>query len=82
MLTTIRQNLLTIPNYSPFCGQFAKCPGNWPRTKFNGRQFKCESCGWISQFEKEFIDQYKKKWDIANPHYADVSLMVSMMEMV
>ena len=37
-----------------------------PRTKFNGEQFICRECGWVSEFPKEFIDKYKLKWNIKN----------------
>lgn len=81
-MTIVRNNLLTIPGYVPFCGRRGRCPGFWPRTKFTGKQFKCESCGWISDFEPEFMNEYKNKWNLANPHYADTSLLVSMMEII
>ena len=57
----VRNNLMTIENYSPYCGA-----GNcllMPRTIFNGKQFECMTCGWISQFPEEFISKYKHKWN-------------------
>lgn len=58
----VRTNLMTEPNYSPYCGR-GDCPRGLPRTTFinNLNQFKC-SCGWTSGFPKEFIDAYKQKW--------------------
>lgn len=62
-MSIVRDNLMTQPHYSPYCGQMDKrC--SMPRTKFNGRQFVCPECGWVSQFDAEFIAAYKKKWDI------------------
>lgn len=52
----VRQNLLTEPGYSPYCGNHL-C-ASMPRTRFNGEQFECPSCGWTSSFEPEFIDAY------------------------
>lgn len=60
--TLVRENLMTIKGYSPYCGGW-DCYCN-PRTHFNGEQFKCNCCGWISKFSKEFINRYKKKWGI------------------
>lgn len=56
-MTTVRKNLLTRLEYTPYCGNI-KCK-DVPRTSFNGKQFKCSSCGWESTFEQEFIDKYK-----------------------
>jgi predicted RNA-binding Zn-ribbon protein involved in translation (DUF1610 family) len=54
----VRKNLMTIQGYSPYCGNY-ECKTS-PRTKFNGDQFKCPRCGWVSMFPKEFIDKYKE----------------------
>lgn len=54
----VRENILKVPGYSPYCGK-VRCSHGMPRTHFNGSQFECE-CGWTSQFEPEFIDKYKK----------------------
>lgn len=62
----VRENLMTEPGYAPYCGNNiarhlpSGCSN--PRTKWNGEQFVCPCCGWISQFPKEFIDRYKAKW--------------------
>jgi hypothetical protein len=56
----VRNNLMTRPDYSPYCGDFA-CRFHMPRTTFDGEQFKCP-CGWRSQFPADFIEQYKAKW--------------------
>jgi hypothetical protein len=58
-MSIVRENLLTVPGYSPYCGA-AECDLRWPRTKFDGEQFKC-GCGWHSTFEAEFIGEYKAK---------------------
>lgn len=52
---------MTRPFYAPYCGLETKCRGTWPRTQFTGEQFKCHACGWVSNFDKEFIEQYKVK---------------------
>lgn len=57
-LSIVRQNMLTRPGYTPYCG-VVRCPHGWPRTRFDGSQFKCV-CGWRSTFEPEFIEKYKQ----------------------
>ena len=57
-MSTVRENLLTRKGYSPYCGN-DECKYHWPRTSFDGEQFKC-SCGWRSKFDNEFISKYKK----------------------
>ncbi len=63
----VRKNLMSIEGYTPYCGNplplmfGGGCRS--PRTEFNGSQFFCGYCGWESQFEKEFIDRYKQKWN-------------------
>ena len=52
----VRENLLTRPGYSPYCGE-GRCPHGWPRTTFNGKQFVCK-CGWTSGFPDDFIEEY------------------------
>lgn len=52
----VRENLLTRPGYTPYCGA-DKCTHRNPRTAFNGYHFVC-ACGWRSQFPKEFTDRY------------------------
>lgn len=54
----VRENLLTVPGYTPYCGS-DMCGCHNPRTVFDGEQFKCP-CGWRSRFEPEFIKVYKK----------------------
>ena len=56
-MSIVRENLLTRPGYTPYCGS-EQCRYGMPRTKFDGSQFKCY-CGWTSGFEAEFIEQYK-----------------------
>ncbi len=64
--TTVRQNLMTQQGYSPYCGndisrlEVGGCDN--PRTKFNGKQFICPRCSWISEFPSDFIERYKLKW--------------------
>lgn len=67
-LTVVRENLMTRERYTPYCGNDISRgePGGCgcPRTKFNGSQFICPECGWISGFPEEFIERYKEKWNI------------------
>lgn len=59
-MSLVREKLMSEPFYTPYCGK-EQCHAIWPRTFFNGEQFQCQ-CGWKSQYEKEFIDQYVAKW--------------------
>lgn len=59
-MSLIRENLMSRPGYSPYCGNDT-CPLLWPRTKWDGEQFRC-NCGWRSAFPAEFIAEYKAKW--------------------
>lgn len=69
-LTIVRENLMNRPGYSPYCGdelcrpRTPYSPERWPRTRFNGKQFVCPKCGWISEMPDDFIARYKKKWGI------------------
>lgn len=58
----IRDNLMTIKGYSPYCGN-DKCQ-TLPRTNFNGEQFTCPHCDWVSAFDDEFIKEYKSCWGL------------------
>ena len=50
--------------YSPYCGRgYSACTFRMPRTTFTDDQFECR-CGWRSEFPDEFIEEYKKKWEI------------------
>ena len=60
-VSVVRRNLMTVPGYSPYCGAMCRV---MPRTRFNGMQFVCPCCGWVSLFPQEFIDEYKKKWGL------------------
>jgi hypothetical protein len=66
-LTVVRENLMTIPDYTGYCGNnissFDKGGCHNPRTKWNGSQFICPECGWISQYPDDFIKRYKEKWN-------------------
>lgn len=53
----VRNNLLTLRGYTPYCGG-QWCDQGTPRTVFAGEQFACR-CGWRSTFEPEFIERYK-----------------------
>lgn len=62
----VRENLMNIKHYTPYCGNIspARSPKgcNNPRTRFNGKQFECPNCGWVSLFPEDFINRYKTKW--------------------
>jgi hypothetical protein len=59
-MSLIRENLMTRPGYSPYCGS-EQCTYRMPRTHFKRGQFECY-CGWRSSFDPEFIAAYEAKW--------------------
>jgi len=61
-VSIVRENLILIKGYTPYCGNKSLC--SWPRTFFNGEQFVCKECGWRSRFDKEFISEYKERWGL------------------
>jgi len=61
-MNVVRNNLMTEKGYTPYCGN-DDCTLSLPRTSFNGEQFVC-GCGWESQFEEEFMQEYKEKWGL------------------
>ncbi len=65
----VRKNLMNERGYSPYCGNDISrtAPGGCdnPRTVFNGEQFECKKCGWVSGFPLDFITRYKAKWNIS-----------------
>lgn len=63
-MSLVRDNLMCQEGYSPYCG--SETCKVMPRTKFNGEQFKCPCCTWVSQFDEAFITEYKAKWNISN----------------
>ena len=70
MESIVRQNLMNLEGYTPYCGSDTARPPfgsgcDNPRTKFNGQQFVCPKCNWISDFPIAFIDKYKKKWQLS-----------------
>ena len=69
-MSIIRENLMKEKGYSPYCGNDNCKP--MPRTFFNGEQFECKWCGWISRFPVEFIEEYKKKWKIGHNLYTSL----------
>lgn len=58
----VRENLMVRKGYTPYCGD--RMCVRMPRTFFSGEQFECPSCGWKSDFPKDFIEEYKLKWKI------------------
>lgn len=72
VFSTVENNLMTQPGYTPYCGSNVPRPpvGNGcdnPRTVFNGSQFVCPKCGYVTSFPPEFIEQYKNRWGICHP---------------
>jgi anaerobic ribonucleoside-triphosphate reductase len=68
--TIVRENLMTREGYSGYCGDDKCLPRTsysverWPRTEFNGEQFRCPKCEWLSNFPESFITRYKEKWNL------------------
>jgi hypothetical protein len=66
-ISIVRQNLMNENGYTPYCGNISprdeKEGCDNPRTKFNGHQFICPKCAWVSAFSKDFIKRYKEKWN-------------------
>ena len=62
-MSIVRDNLMTRPGYSPYCGADRDCWAGMPRTTFDGEQFRCK-CGWRSQLPADFIAEYKAKWNL------------------
>ncbi len=66
--SVVRNNLMTKEHYTGYCGselceeRSPASPDRWPRTIWNGSQFYCPKCGWISQYPDDFIARYKKRW--------------------
>ncbi len=58
-MSIVRENLLSQPGYTPYCGGEYKACG-LPRTKFDGQQFKCPRCSFRTNFEPEFIAEVVK----------------------
>ena len=56
----VRENLLTVPGYAPYCGAEV-CRFGTPRTSFDVDigQFHCR-CGWRSNFASDFMEAYRK----------------------
>ncbi len=55
---SLEKTLLTHKCESPPC-EAKDCRFSWPRTAFDGEQFKC-LCGWRTNYSKEFIEKWKK----------------------
>ncbi|SEE39505.1 hypothetical protein SAMN05216510_2452 [Pseudomonas coleopterorum] len=62
-MSIVRENLMTRSGYTPYCGG-ERCR-TMPRTSWNGRQFSCQQCGWVSAFSAEFIAEYRAKWNLS-----------------
>lgn len=62
-MSIVRENLMTRPGYSPYCG-WEGCRTT-PRTRFVNGQFQCPECGWRSSFPADFIAEYQAKWSRA-----------------
>lgn len=60
-MSAVRHSLMNEANYTPYCGSEWRHRISAPRTQYQDGQFHC-TCGWVSEFEPEFIAEYKKKW--------------------
>lgn len=67
-VSVVRSNLLNERGYSPYCGNriYRLLPGGCdnPRMHFDGSQFVCPRCGHRTEYPSDFIDYYKKIWNI------------------
>lgn len=62
--TWMEAKLLTEQHYRPYCGNndCARMPrANWSPAL---SQFHCPWCGWTSAYSEQFIQDYKKKWNL------------------
>lgn len=58
-VSIVRGNIIDDPSYSPYCGN-VNCL-TMPRTVFNGEQFECPCCSWVSGFPEKFIKAYRSR---------------------
>lgn len=64
--TIVRENLMTVKDYRPYCGNSSKDGCYNPRTQLRpDGQFICPNCKWISKFPDDFIKRYKAKWNLS-----------------
>lgn len=59
----VRNNLMTRPNYSPYCGGLGECD-SMPRTDYVDGQFECPVCHWRSSFPEAFMKIYRAHWSL------------------
>ena len=62
-MSKVRDRMMSIEGYAPVCGAIKGCKET-PRTTFNGKQFECPDCGWVSRLPATFIANYRIKWSI------------------
>ena len=60
--TWMQEKVLSTKGYTPYCGN-SNCKV-MPRTYFNGNQFQCSCCGWISSFPEECMKEYAEINDL------------------
>ena len=63
-LSPVQNNLLTRVGYAPYCGNV--CCIALKRTVFNGDQFTCVSCDWVSNHSIAFLNKYCAKKGLRN----------------
>jgi hypothetical protein len=57
--STVRNNLMKRPNYSPYCG-VGTC---MMRLSWNGAQFQCaRHKDYVTNFPDDFIKKYSDRW--------------------
>ena len=59
--SVVRNNLMREKHYTPYCGA-ESCTYGGPRSRWVQGQFMCP-CGWTSDFDADFIKEYRKKWN-------------------
>jgi hypothetical protein len=66
-MSQVRENLMSRAGYSPYCGGgiSGDTSCSMPRTSWNGQQFRCGQCGWVSAFPADFIAEYRAKWNLS-----------------
>lgn len=61
-MSIVRDNLMNIEGYTPYCGN-SDCM-QLKRTRYKDGQFHATCCHWVSDFPEDFIEQYKLRWEI------------------
>lgn len=67
--STVRNNLMKEPRYTPYCGAVRTTDGSnddthcsMPRTRWDGEQFVCPCGLFRTSLDAAFIEAYKARW--------------------